>query len=220
MTKKRNQRDHDPGMADLFDLPILPHPAKASSYTATSSLTSSAAPTLTLAKPRKKRKPSKIFHSCMAKQDWTYDTEGVMALYRVTRNTVANWIREGLVTIPGHPVLFRGADLNAFHQARRSGARLNLPPGYFLCFHCKKVSSLKGETAEVHWRGEHTATLGWSCPACGKPNGTYQSRSQVQKLAELGVNLTSSDADYTPSRRPGENVQITPKSEVLDEPVE
>jgi len=220
MTKKRELRDDDHVMADLFDVPVLPHPSEASRSEGTISPAAPGAPTPTPDKPRKERKQSKIYHSRKAKQDWTYDRDGVMALYDVTRNTVTNWIREGLVTVPGDPVLFRGVDLNAFQQARRVGARRNCSPGEFLCFHCKKVSSLKGEAAEVHWRGEHAGTLGWSCPACGEPNETFQSRSQVQKLEELGVNLTSSKDDYTPSRRPGEIVQITPKSEVIHEPVE
>lgn len=30
MTTKRSQREDEQGMADLFDLPILPHPSEAS----------------------------------------------------------------------------------------------------------------------------------------------------------------------------------------------
>lgn len=217
MTKKRSNRDDAPWMADLFDLPVLPNPPEMSSPAAP------AAATPTTAKSEKgARKPFKIFHSRKAKQDRTYDRAEVMQLYDVTRNTVTNWIDAGLVKVPVHPVLFRGEDLNNFHQARRVGARRICPPGHFLCFHCKTVSPLKGEAAEVRWHGEHAGTLGWLCPrpACGKPNETFQSRSQVQNLERLGVNLTSGKDDYTPSRRPGEIVQIPPKSEVIDEPVQ
>lgn len=217
MTKKRSKLDDTSPIADLFDLPVLTNPPEASSCVAP------AASTPATAKSEKRaRKPFKIFHPRKAKQDWTYSRAAVMGLYGVTRNTVINWMKEGLVTVPGHPVLFRGEDLNAFHEARRAGARRNCSPGEFLCFHCKKVSSLKGEAAEVHWHSDHTCTLRWSCPrpTCSKPNETFQSRSQVQILEELGVNLTSSEDDYSPSRRPGEIVQITPKSEVIHEPVE
>jgi hypothetical protein len=218
MTRKRSVQDETLPMAALFDLPTLHDPPEAGPSAETSPPAASSPSTPT--KPRKARTPSKTFRSRKAKKNWTYDRDGVMALYRMTRNTVANWIRKGLPTIPGDPVLFRGRDLNNFHQERRDGARLNLPQGYFLCFHCKKVSSLKGEAAEVRWRGEHAATLGWSCPACGKTNATYFSRSRVRILEELGVNLTCSKDDYTTSRRPGEIVQFSPKSEVIYEPVE
>jgi hypothetical protein len=215
MTKKHSQRDDAPPMADLFNLLVLPNPPEMRSFAA------AVASNPTPAKSEKAtRKPFKIFHSRKAKRDRTYNRAEVMHLYGVTRNTVTNWIDEGLVTVPGHPVLFRGEDLNAFHQARRVGARRNCSPGEFLCFHCKKVSSLKGQDAEVHWHRDHAGTLGWSCPACGKPNETFQSLSQVQNLEELGVNLTSRKDDYSPSRRPGEIVQIPPDSEVIHEPVE
>lgn len=138
MTKKRSKRDDAPLMADLFDLPVLSNPPEMNSPAAP------AAPTPPTAKSEKRaRKPFKIFHPRKAKNDRTYDRAEVMDLYDVTRNTVTNWIDEGLVTVPVHPVLFRGEDLNAFHQARRVGARRNCSPGEFLCFHCKKVSSLK-----------------------------------------------------------------------------
>lgn len=217
MTKKHSKPYDTSSIGDLFDLPVLPNPPEVGSRVPPGTSTSAAA------RSRKgARKPSRIFHHRKAKQDRTYNRAEVMELYGVTRNTIANWIKEGLVVVPGHPALFRGEALIAFHQARRVGARRSCPPGHFLCFHCKKVSSLIGQAAEVHWHNDPTCTLRWSCPrtTCGKPNGTFQSRSQVQRLEELGVNLTSSDDDYSPSRPPGEIVQIPPKSEVNHEPVE
>jgi hypothetical protein len=217
MTRKRSTRDDGSLMADLFDLPIPACPQAASSGALP------AASTPATAKSEKRaRKPFKIYHPRKAKQDWIYNRAEVMELYNVTRNTVTNWIDEGLVTVSGPPVLFRGEDLNAFHQERHARARRNCPPGHFLCFHCKKVLSLIGQAAEVHWHSDHACMLRWSCPCltCSKPNETFQSRTQIQRLEELGVNLTSSEDDYSPSRRPGEIVQITPKSEVIHEPVE
>ncbi|MCX5568166.1 MULTISPECIES: helix-turn-helix transcriptional regulator [Kaistia] len=217
MTKQRSKRDDTSPIADLFGLPVLNNPPEVSSGSAPA-----ASAPATAKSGKGARKPFKIFHPRKAKQDRTYNRADVMDLYGVGRNTVTNWMKEGLVTVPGHPVLFRGEDLNTFHEARRAGARRNCSPGEFLCFHCKKVSSLKGAAAEVHWHSDHTCTLRWFCPrpTCSKPNETFQSRSQVRILEEQGVNLTSVEDDYSPSRRPGEVVQITPKSEVIHEPVE
>lgn len=217
MTRKRSTRDDRSLMADLFDLPVSTNPLKASSSAAPAASMSA-----TARSDKRARKPFKIYHPRKAKQDRTYSRAEVMDLYHITRNTVTNWINEGLVIVPGHPVLFRGEDLNAFHQERHARARRNCPRGHFLCFHCKKVLSLKGQAAEVHWHSDHACTLRWSCPCltCSKPNETYQSRTQIQRLEELGVNLTSSEADYSPSRRPGEVVQIPPESEVIHESVE
>jgi hypothetical protein len=143
-----------------------------------------------------------------------------MDLYDVSRNTIANWIKDGLVFVPGREALFRGRELNAFHSARRERARKHCRPGEFLCFHCKTIVSLIGGSAEASWDQPHTATLSWSCPSCGKPNGTYQSRRKLQCLTELGVNLTPINDDCYPSHPRGEVVQIPSKSETLDEPVE
>jgi hypothetical protein len=212
MTKKRSKRDDTSPIADLFD---LINPWEVSSRSAP------AASTPAPAKSEKRaRKPFKIFHPRKAKQNRNYSRAEVMDLYGVTRNTVTNWIREGLVVVPGPTVLFRGEDLNAFHHARHARARRKCPPGHVYCLRCDKVLSLLGRAAEMHWRNDLVGTLRWSCPACGKPGAIYQSRSQVQKLEQLGVNLTSSKDDYSPSRRPGEIVQTPPKTEVLHESFE
>jgi transcriptional regulator with XRE-family HTH domain len=215
MTTQRSKRDTTLATADLFDLPDLGKPAKESIPAAPTAPTTSANP------EKEPRKSFKIFHTKKAKLHRNYTREEVMEYFGVTRNTVTNWEKEGLIKVPDYPVLYRGEDLNEFHEARRAGARRNCSPGQFLCFHCKKVSSLKAEAAKVHWHNDRTCTLRWSCPrtTCGKPNETYQSRTQIQMLDELGVNLTSNEDDYSPSRNPGEVVQIRPNSEVIDEPV-
>ncbi|MET4636751.1 helix-turn-helix domain-containing protein [Kaistia defluvii] len=217
MTKKRRKREDALPMSDLFDLLVL------TKLTEVSSNAVPHAPPPSSDGPEKRaRKPFKIFHPQKAKQHRNYSRAQVMKLYNVTRNTLTNWINEGLITVPGSPVLFRGEDLNAFHKARHDGARWNCSPGEFLCFHCKNVSTLVGQAADIRWDKKSAGTLSWRCPSpsCGKPNGIFQSRSQVQILEELGVNLTSSEDDYSPSRRPGEIVQIPINLEVLHEPVE
>jgi hypothetical protein len=217
MTKKRSKREDALPMADLFDLPVLSKPPEESS-----TAVPPAPPSSSERSEKRARKPFKIFHPQRAKQHRNYTRNQVMELYGITRNTVTNWINEGLITVPGSPVLFRGEDLNAFHQARRARARWNCSPGEFGCFHCKTVSSLIGQAAEMRWSSARAGTLGWVCPSpsCHKPNGIYQSRAQVRILDELGVNLTSSEDEYSPSRHPGEIVQIHPNSEVIHEPVE
>lgn len=166
---------------------------------------------------RRPRKPSRIFHPRKAKQDWTYDQADVMALYDITRNTVRNWLKEGLRCVPGKPVLFRGRDLNQFHHDRQARARRECSVGEFLCFHCKKVASLIGRSAEMEWRSCRGGTMRWSCPLCGKPNETFQSRARVEALERASVKLTTDEADYCAARLHGEIVQIGPDSEGLHE---
>lgn len=214
MTRKRSKRQQEmPLMADLFDLPTSPPEV--------SRLFDPVARGPTTDEPKKgARKPFKTLYSRKAKQDWTYSRQEVMDLYDVCRNTVTNWIKEGLVYIPDRPILFRGSDLNAFHAARRKRARKVCRPGEFFCFHCKAIVSLVCQSAGFRWDREHAGSLSWSCPSCGKPNEIYQSRSQAHLLTELGVNLTPMNDDYYPPRRAGEVVQIPPESEAIHEPVE
>ncbi|WP_193139001.1 hypothetical protein [Meridianimarinicoccus sp. MJW13] len=73
-----------------------------------------------------------------AKVHRVYAVDEVLKLYGICRNTLSNWVSCGLVPSPGAgPQIFRGAELNRFHTARRARGRRQLRMGQFFCLRCK-----------------------------------------------------------------------------------
>lgn len=61
-----------------------------------------------------------------------------MDLYDVTRNTVSNWVKDGLrPSDDATPYVFCGAEVKRFHDAKRIARNTRLRIGEFKCFGCK-----------------------------------------------------------------------------------
>ena len=104
-----------------------------------------------------------------AKSDWVYSEQDVTPCTRASRNTVPNWIKAGLCPVPGHaPRLFHGAELNRFHQERRTGARRRPERDELYCIACKAQQPMAGrEVTHASSRPHGEGRLQWSCPECG-----------------------------------------------------
>ena len=71
------------------------------------------------ASPRNKRR--NLQSSCKANMHQLYSSDDVIKLYDISRNTLTNWIADGLPFIAAGIRLFRGKELNAFHARRKKG---------------------------------------------------------------------------------------------------
>ena len=72
----------------------------------------------------------KIHHS--------YTVDEAARLMRAHKNTIRNWIRQGLPVLPGcRPALIHGAELKAFLQKRRLSAKQACGPGRLYCLKCR-----------------------------------------------------------------------------------
>lgn len=80
--------------------------------------------------------------STAAKINELYDSQDVIKLYGISRNTLTNWVKAGLACIEGEPRLFLGAALNAFHQKRKAAAYKPLGPYDGYCPGCRAAHSL------------------------------------------------------------------------------
>lgn len=55
------------------------------------------------------------------------------------KNAVRQWQRDGLATVDDQrPLLFQGAAVRAFLEARNAGRKRPCPPGTFYCFRCRE----------------------------------------------------------------------------------
>jgi hypothetical protein len=87
----------------------------------------------------------------------SYDVSEIAKLLAVHRNTVRQWMREGLATIDDRrPLLIHGAALKMFLAERQRARKHVCGPGELFCFKCRVPSTPYGGMADV---AEHTAKI-------------------------------------------------------------
>lgn len=119
----------------------------------------------------------------LAKTHRNYTVEEVAGLYSVHRNTVRQWIKQGLPTVDRRrPTLVLGRDLSAFLRARRLKNKRPCQPGEIYCVRCRAPRHPAGGLAEYR---PTTLTLGnliGICPSC---DGVMYRRVNPAKLDEI-----------------------------------
>jgi len=113
--------------------------------------------------PGRRPKPvkAKIYRS--------YTIDDAAALYECHRNTVANWVSEGLLPIDDHyPIMFHGTTLNAFHRHRLASSKRPCGPGEIYCVVCRSPQRPAGGMVDYEERSGSVGTVVGICPACGR----------------------------------------------------
>ncbi|MBB3315517.1 hypothetical protein FHT77_001359 [Rhizobium sp. BK181] len=113
-----------------------------------------------------------------------YSSDDVIKLYEISRNTLTNWIADGLPFIDAGLRLFRGSDLNAFHSRRRLKAA-GEPLGRFLvnCFGCKRSHSLlEGHVSVSPGRTDRIFRVSKTCPDTGVRANRFVCREELETL--------------------------------------
>lgn len=137
------------------------------------------------ASPRKKRRNLQSERKARVHQ--LYASDDVIKLYEISRNTLTNWIAEGLRFIDGDVRLFRGKDLNAFHARRRERASgAPLAPFMVNCFGCKGSHSLINDKISINpgrTLGVFRASI--TCPDTGVTANRYVCSEEVDTIRKL-----------------------------------
>lgn len=94
---------------------------------------------------------SRSYDCVRPKIHFVYDIDNIMSLYNVGRNTVTNWMREGLRPSDDQtPKLFSGYEIKRFHDERRERSKTGkLRSGEFICLRCK-TAVLPAPAAFIH----------------------------------------------------------------------
>jgi Helix-turn-helix domain len=97
-----------------------------------------------------------------------YTVEEVARLFGAHKNTVRNWLREGLPKIDDHrPILILGRQLASFVHARRQHRRQRCATDELFCFKCRKPRrSLAGSTVHLPTTAG-AGNLRATCSQCG-----------------------------------------------------
>ena len=103
----------------------------------------------------------------LAKNHRTYTVEEVARGWDVHRNTVRQWIKQGLPTIDQkRPLLILGRDLGEFLLARRHRRRRPCAPGEIYCVRCREPRVPAGKLADYQPVTETQGNLIGICPVC------------------------------------------------------
>jgi hypothetical protein len=123
----------------------------------------------------------------LAKIHRSYSVEEIARLFKIHKNTVRNWFKQGLNAIDGQrPILIRGQDLQRFLTERRSHAKQACGPGRIYCLPCRAPKVPAGNMAECVAVGDTIGTLHGICPDC---NRMIYRRVNPQKLNDVRGNL-------------------------------
>ena len=108
--------------------------------------------------------------------------EEVSNLFGIHKNTVRNWLKQGLVTIDGQrPILILGRELLRFLTERRLKTKQSCGPGRFYCIACRAPKVPAGNMADCIPMSASSGNLCGICPDCNR-------------LIYRRVNLTKIDA--------------------------
>lgn len=112
----------------------------------------------------------------------SYSIPEVARALHKCRGTVERWIKAGLpVMAEKKPHLVHGADVIAFHAARRAvKQKCRLPECY--CFPCRKPREPAGGVADLHVGSGSTGNLHALCCVC---LGPMHKRVSLTRLDEL-----------------------------------
>jgi hypothetical protein len=98
----------------------------------------------------------------------SYTIFEVSVLLEVHKNTVHQWIKNGLATTDQkRPLLVRGCDLIDFLQTRRMRRRRPCASGQLYCFRCRAAKKPAGAMADYIPLTEKLGNLTSICPDCG-----------------------------------------------------
>ena len=117
----------------------------------------------------------------------SYKVEEVASLLGKHKNTVRNWIKDGLATIDDkHPILILGLDLVAFLQARRRKNKQSCKPGQLYCVRCRIPKFPAGDMADYEPVTEKFGNLTAICPDC---DSIINRRVSLARIWEVSGNL-------------------------------
>lgn len=142
---------------------------------------------------------SRAYRGVHPKVNCVYSVNCLMELYSVMRNTVTNWVKQGLKPSDDrHPYVFNGTEVKRFHEERRQRTKTQLRIGEFKCRHCKAATFPEGSTVEVRLCTSAKCMLAALCFDCQKPVSKILKKTdcdKVQKCRNTGTTLDTADEE-------------------------
>jgi hypothetical protein len=148
----------------------------------------------------------------LAKIHRNYSVEDTARLFKVHKNTIRNWLKDGLEPIDDQrPTLVRGDELRRFLAHRRARAKQACGPGRIYCLPCRAPKVPAGNMTECLKTGDTTGALRGICPDCDR---MIHRRVNLRKLAAV-----CGDLDVTVTKA-GPRLEETAKANVNCDSIE
>ncbi len=140
----------------------------------------------------------------LAKIHRNYSVEDVARLFKAHKNTVRNWLKQGLQPIDEQrPTLIHGDELRRFLTDRRAKAKQTCGPGRIFCLPCRAPKVPAGKMAECVATRPAVGVLQGICPDCER---MIYRRVNPQKLdvvrGDLEVTVTQAEVRIEETRKP------------------
>ena len=135
----------------------------------------------------------------------SYSVEEIARLFAIHKNTVRNWLKEGLTAIDDRrPTLVLGRELSRFLYERRQNAKQTCGPGRIYCIACRVPKLPAGKMAECTPTSALAGNLCGICPDCD--------RLIYRRVNLMKIDAVRGDLDITftqPSPRIRESVVLS-----------
>lgn len=103
----------------------------------------------------------------MIRRDLSYTVEEVVACLGIHKNTVREWIKQGLPVLDGkRPLLIHGASLMAFLLDRQNTRQVKLEVSEFYCVKCRCARTAFEGKSHVSPRDSLTVNISAICAVC------------------------------------------------------
>jgi len=117
----------------------------------------------------------------------SYTVEEIARLFDMHKNTVRNWVKDGLTAIDDkRPMLILGSDLVIFVKKRRAKNKQKLKPGELYCVRCRSPRFPAEDMAEYSSVSEKIGNLAAFCPDC---DSIMNRRVSLARIREVGGNI-------------------------------
>lgn len=140
----------------------------------------------------------------------TYSVEEIADLFGSHKNTVRNWLKNGLAAIDDRkPMLIHGKTLASFLLARRTKHKQTCLPNELYCIRCRSPKVPAGNMTEFR---QVTATIGnlmAICPTCELMMNRRISNSKLEQFRSLlDVTFTQAQGHIVDSFEPTVNCDL------------
>lgn len=129
----------------------------------------------------------KRYNTRRIKQAKSYDVNEVCELLGVHKNTVRGWVRdEGMKPIDDcRPMLFMGAELQAFLNERQIKKKRKCNFNQIYCFKCRSPQELAGKMADLTFKTDKIAHLAALCAVCLTPLNRNIKPADIPKFEKV-----------------------------------
>jgi len=136
-----------------------------------------------------------------------YTVEEVTELLGIHKNTVRQWIKQGLPTIDDkRPMIILGKDLFDFLQARRVKNKRTCKTGEIYCLRCRAPKVPADNMVDYH---PHTETLGnlfGICPDCSSGMNRRVNLAKLEQVrGKMNITMPEGVRHIVDSRQPSVN---------------